>query len=79
MNQLFGFVLVIGIMLLGTDVITRATPPIHRAYRRCLREVFSFLRRNFVRFIRWAWRNYRQGIVGFILAIILMALTGHLN
>ncbi len=77
-NAIFGFALVIGIMLVGGDLITRSTPPINRQYRRVLRGVYSFFRRHISRFVRWSWREYKQFIIGTAVGIIAtLYFTGH--
>ena len=78
MNQLFVFSLVIGTMLVGTDVMLRGTPAVQRQYRRVLRGTWNFIKRNVTRFVRWAWRNYRQGIIGFAIGLLVaLYFTGH--
>jgi len=70
MDLLFSFTLIIVIMLIGTDVMLHGSPAVQRRYRAALRAVFTFVRRHTVRFVRWAWQNYRQGIIGFILGLV---------
>ncbi len=70
MNTLFGFAILVGIMILGGDIALRGNPRIQRHYRRILHGVWARVRRAVQRFVAWAWRNYRQGIVGFGIGIL---------
>ncbi len=75
---LFGFCLIIGFMLIGGDVLTRSTPIVNRQYRRVLRGVYIFLRRHVTRFVRFAWREYKQFIIGTAVGTIAtLYFTGH--
>jgi hypothetical protein len=78
-NTLFGFALTIGIMLFGFDIVTRtAGPRFNAQYRRVLRATYNFLRRNVSRFVRWAWRGYKQFIIGTAFGVIAtLYFTGH--
>ena len=81
MNQFLGYVFVIVVMLVGLDFLFRSGGPrAHGAYRRWLGRVRAFLSRQMARFIRWAWREYSQFIVGFATGILAaLYYTGHLQ
>ena len=78
-NTLFGFVVTIGLVLLGFDIVTRtAGPAFHSRYRRVLRAVYNFFRRQISRFVRWSWRGYKQFIIGTAFGVIAtLYFTGH--
>jgi len=78
-NEVFGFVLVIFVMGIGLDFLFRSNPRIHGAYRRSVRRLGTFCSRQLSRFLRWAWREYSQFIVGSVATLALLYLTGHLH
>lgn len=78
LSALFGFSLVIAAMLLGGDLITRSTPAVNRQYRRVLRAAYGGIRRHASRLTRWAWRQYKQFILGTAFGILAtLYFTGH--
>lgn len=80
-NQLFGFLLIILVMLIGLDFLTRSIGPrAHRAYRAWLGRAEAFVRRQITDFLRWAWREYSQFIVGLAVGVLAtLYFTGHLH
>ena len=78
MNTLFGFILIFVIMGLGLDIMFRGNPTIHGAYRRTVSQILRYIRQRLARFVRWAWHNYRQFIVGFAVGVLtVLYFTGH--
>lgn len=78
LNVVFYFALVIGIMLFGFDIMLRPTPWAHTRYRRALRAIYKGIHRQLSRFVRWAWREYRQFIFGTVTgALLVLYFTGH--
>lgn len=80
MEQILNFSLVLLVIMFGVDCMTRAIGPrAHASYRRNVGRFFATIRRELVRFARWAWRNYRQFIVGFSVGIVsALYFTGRL-
>lgn len=80
-NQLVVFSLTILIMLVGLDFLMRAMGPrAHGAYRRELRRGFGFARRQITRFMRWAWREHHEFVLGAIAgALAVLYFTGRLS
>ena len=78
-NTLLGFGLTIGVMLFGMDLVTKSAGPRFNAqYRRVLRAAYTFLRRHVTRFVRWAWREYKQFIIGTAVGVCAtLYFTGH--
>ena len=78
-NQLLMFALVIGIMLVGMDFITKAAG-FQAMYRRILNRTWRYIRGHVSRFLRFAWREYKQFIVGTAAGIIAtLYCTGHFS
>ena len=74
-NQLVWFV----VILVGVDLLARAAGPrAHAAYRRVVGRAYAAIRRQVISFLRWAWRSYRQFILGFLAgALATLYFTGH--
>lgn len=78
-NQIFNFALIILIMVAGADFMARSSGHrTHASYRRIVGNVRRFCWQHITRFVRWAWHEYSQFIVGLAVGILLaLYFTGH--
>jgi len=66
MKEIFAMMFVLWLTVFGFSMILGQHAHFARWTTRALREVVNFISRQFRILARWAWRNYRQGIVGFV-------------
>ena len=78
-NQVFTFVLTALVLLVGLDFLFRsAGPRPHAGYRRFVGRLWGAVVRHTTRFVRWAWREYAQFIVGVITGVLgILYFQGH--
>ena len=80
LNQLFGFLFVVLVLVVGCDFLFRASGPrAHTTYRRFIGRVGGFCWRRFTAVLQWVWREYRQFIVGALTMLALLYYMGHLH
>lgn len=71
-SQVFAFIVVISILLVGVDFMAKgAGPRVHGGYRRGLSRFERAIRERVVRFANWAWLGYHQFIIGVGVGIML--------
>lgn len=74
---LVGFIL---LMALGGELVTRGVPAVNRRYRAVLAWTWNGLRGRIRQLFRWAWREYKQFIVGVGVGVLLtLYFTGRLG
>ena len=66
---LVGLVLILAFVLFGIDMSLRSAPSAQRAYRNFLKKIRSTVVSKLKKFASWAWRNYKQAIIGFALGV----------
>ena len=71
MNQLIVLGLTIAIMIFAGDLMTRGNARVNRLYRRTIQRAWASISRRTRLFVGWAWRNYRQGIIGVGIGILI--------
>lgn len=71
MVVLINFSIILLVLLIGFDLVTRsAGPRVHSAYRRTVSRVGRYLGRQISRFARFVWARYHQFILGVVSGVI---------
>lgn len=79
-SVLLAYALVGGILLIGFDLVLTGAPAVRAWYRRTLSATGRFLGRTLAGLANWAWRHYRQFIIGLAVgAFAALYFTGYLH